>query len=155
MKLPEAAMALLDDELALKVLATADSRGVPYAAVKKSLRSDEDGNIIYLELIETSQTNSNMTSSLWFGRAVSILLASPDGRSWRIKGQPYRCLVAGPIFERYYRKVQERFKDADLAAVWVITPEDAQDESLESRAAQESSEHPLMLHLDRIAKEHT
>jgi hypothetical protein len=154
MKLPEAAMALLDDELALKVLATADSRGAPHAVVKKSLRSDDDGNVIYLELIETSQTNSTMTSSLWFGRAVSVLLASPDGRSWRIKGRPYRCLVAGPIFERYYREARECFEDAELAAVWVITPEDARDESLGSRAARESSEHPLMLHLDRIAKEY-
>jgi hypothetical protein len=152
-KLPEAAITLLDDERAFKVLATVDSGGAPLAAVKKSLRSDEDGNIMYLELIETSQTNSNMTSSLWFGREVSVLLASSDGRSWRIKGRPYKCLVAGPIFERYYKEARDRFAGADLAAVWVITPEDAQDESLESRAALESLEHPLILHLDRIAKE--
>ena len=152
MKMPEAVIALLDDERTIKILVTADSSGTPHAAVKKSLRSGEDGNVIYLELIETSQTNSNMTSSLWFGRAVSVLLAAPDGRSWLITGRPFKCLVAGPVFEHYYREARERFGDADLAAVWVITPENAQDESLESRTALEGLEHPLMLHLDRIAK---
>jgi hypothetical protein len=152
-KLGENVMNLLNDELTVKVLTTVDSSGAPHSVVKNSLRSDDGGNIVYLELVESSRTNSNMTGSLWFGRQVSILLAGKDGQSVQIKGRPYKCVVAGPIFEDHYREAREKLGDVDLGAVWIITPHEITDESFETRWQEESNAHPLRKHLDRIRKE--
>jgi hypothetical protein len=152
-KFDKNAINLLEDERTVKVLTTVDSSGAPHSVVKNSLRSDEDGNIVYLELIESSRTNSNMTGSLWFGRKVSILLAGRDGSSLQIKGQPYKCLIAGPVFEANYREAREQLGDVDLSAVWIIAPDEIIDESFETRWREESDAHPLRKHLDRIRAE--
>jgi hypothetical protein len=149
-KLPGEIISLLSAPDTVKILSTTDALGSPHSAVKKSLRTDDDGNLLYLELIESSDTNSNMTRGLWFGRRVSILLAGPDA-SWQIKGTPDRCLVAGPFFEECYKEIREKLGDVDLAAVWVITPEEVRNESFAARFTEESAAHPMFLHLDRIA----
>ncbi|MDR1136844.1 MAG: hypothetical protein LBK91_00850 [Synergistaceae bacterium] len=150
--LPDEIVSLFGAPDTVKVLSTTDNRGVPHSVVKNSLRADDDGNLAYLEMIESSDTNSNMTGSLWFDRQVSILLIGANGASWQIKGSPERCLVAGPVFEAHYREIREKQGDVDLAAVWVITPEEVRDESFDARFAEESAAHPMFLHLDRIAK---
>lgn len=65
---------LLSDEETIKVLATTDEKGIPHAVVKQSLHLGEDGNLVYLELLESSRTNKNMVWSIWFDRKVSIVL---------------------------------------------------------------------------------
>jgi hypothetical protein len=152
-KLEKNVMDLLNDGQAVKILTTIDSSGTPHSVVKNSLCPDGGGNIIYLELVESSRTNSNMTGSLWFGRRVSVLLVGKDGASVQIKGRPYKCVVAGPVFEAYYREARESLGDVDLAAVWTIAPDEIIDESFETRRREESDAHPLQKHLDRIRSE--
>ncbi len=152
-KLTEEVQALLKSGDTLKVLATVDGNGVPHATVKGGIFADEEGNIIHLEILESSRTNSNLVHSIWFKRQVALTLLGEDGTSYQIKGVPERCIITGPVFERYYRVVRERLGDVDLAAVWVIEPQEIRNETFKVRVEEEAAAHPLFLHLDRIAKE--
>jgi|AGTN01.1.fsa_nt_gi hypothetical protein len=151
-KLTEEVLRLLESGDTVKILATVDGNGVPHAVVKDAVFPDEEGKLISLEVIESSRTNSNLVHSIWFKRKVALTLLGSDGTSYQIKGTPTHCLVTGPIFERHYRAVREKLGDVDLAAVWVIVPEEIRNETFRVRAEEEAVAHPLFLHLDRIAK---
>ncbi len=142
---------LFRDSETVKVLATVDENGSPHAVVKQSIEPGEDGNLVHLELLESSRTGKNLLRSLWFGRKVSVTVIGKGGRSYQIKGRPVRSIIAGPVFRQNYEKIRERDPDADLAAVWIIEPEEVIDESFSVRLAEEKAAHPLTLHLDRIA----
>lgn len=143
---------LLADPSTVKVLATAGEDGTPHAAIKQSLHLDADGNLAYLELLESSRTNRNMVRSIWYNHRVAILLQGKQGESYQIKGTPVKAIVSGPVFQHHYTRIRQRLGDVDLAAVWVIEPEAVIDESYAVRKAQEESLHPHWLHLDRLAK---
>ncbi len=143
---------LLGDGETTKVLATLDADGFPHAVVKQSLQPGDNGEIIYLELLESSRTNKNLVRSLWFGQKVAIALKGKDGRSWQVKGRPVKTHITGPLFQRHYANIRERFGDADLAAVWVIEPEEVIEESFAVRRSEEEQKHPFFTHLDRLAK---
>ena len=136
----------------VKALATVDGSGVPHAVFKDAVYADEEGNLISLEIIESSRTNSNLVHSIWFKRKVTLSLLGSDGTSYQIKGTPVRCIVTGPVFERHYREIRGKLGDVDLAAVWVIEPEEIRNETFRVRTEEEAAAHPLFLHLDRIAK---
>jgi hypothetical protein len=142
---------LLSDKATVKILATTDEHGVPHAVAKGSLSLDEDGNLIHLELIESSRTNRNLVYSLWHDRPVSILLVGGDGRSYQIQGVPRRLHVSGPLFQQHYQALRARLGDVDLSGVWVIEPRQATDQSWRSRLAAETATGGNLLHLDRIA----
>ncbi len=148
-ELDEALIALLRDEASIKVLATVDADGAPHAVVKQSLTLDAAGRLVHLELLESSRTNKNLLRSLWSGGRVSVLVRRGD-ESWQLKGRPVRAHVAGPEFQREYVRVRERLGDVDLAAIWVIEPEEAVEQSFTVRKTQEEAAHPQFLHLDRI-----
>ncbi len=148
-QLEDAVIALLRDEESAKVLATVDADGSPHAVVKQSLTVDGDGNLVHLELLESSRTNRNLLRALWSGGRVSVLVGRGTA-SWQIKGRPVRARVAGPEFQREYVRLRERLGDVDLAAVWVIEPEEIAEQRFEVRKAQEETAHPHFLHLDRI-----
>lgn len=135
-----------------KVLATLDADGFPHAVVKQSLQPGEDGTILYLELLESSRTNKNLVRSIWYDRSVAIALKGKDGRSWQIKGKPVKTHITGPLFQKHYSAVRERLGDVDLAAVWVIEPEEIINETFAVRREEEERNHPFFTHLDRLAK---
>ena len=151
-KLTEEVLSLLNDPATIKVLATTDPHGEPHAVLKGSLHADSEGNIVNLELLESSKSNSNLVHSLWFNRKVAVTLFASDGTSFEITGTPKRCVISGPLFEKYYRQAQERNKNNDLGAVWLIEPTGIRNETYKVRLAEETVAHPLFLHLDRIAK---
>lgn len=68
---------LLRDKQTLKVLASVDKTGKPHVAFKGSIDVDEDGNLYYLEVLESSQTNKNLTNSIWFDKYVAINILVP------------------------------------------------------------------------------
>jgi hypothetical protein len=150
--LPEQVSELLADPETVRVLTTTDRSGVPHAVVKQSLHIDEAGRLIYLELLESSQTNKNLVYSIWFKRTVAVLLKGKQGVSYQIKGTPLQALVSGPIFEKNYTGIREKLGDVDLAAVWIIEPQEIIDESYQVRREQEEERHPHFKHLDRIAR---
>lgn len=142
---------LLNDPESTKVLGTIGDDGFPHLAVKQSLRF-EDGNLIYLELLESSRASRNMVRSIWFDRKVSVSIRGKDNRCYQIKGKPVKAHIAGPVFRRHYEAVRDRFRDVDLAAVWVIEPELVMDQSFSVRKQQEAAKFPYFNHLDRLAR---
>lgn len=150
--LAEEVVRLLSEKETIKVLATTDENGVPHAVVKQSLHLGEDGNLVYLELLESSQTNKNMVRSIWFKGRVAVILSGKDGLSYQIKGRPVKAVVAGPVFQKYYVDVRNRRGDVDLAAVWIIEPEVVIDQAYPARRRHEESARPYFRHLDRLAK---
>ena len=143
---------LLRESETVKVLATVDENGSPHAVVKQSLQLGEDGNLYYLEFLETSRTNKNLLRSIWFDRRVSVILKGKGDLSYQIKGKPVRSIVAGPVFQEHYLAARRRRPDADPVAVWIIEPLEVVDESFSVRMAEEEALHPLFTHLDRIAR---
>ncbi len=145
-------IALLSSDDSTKVLATVNERGFPHAAAKPFIRVDDDGNLLYLELVESSRTQKNLVRSIWFDQKVSISVSDRDGQSWQIKGKPVKTLVTGPTFLHHYRDVRRRLGDVDLSAVWIIEPEEIINENVFVRHAEEEQAHPLFRHLDRLVK---
>ncbi len=143
---------VLAKEDTVKLLVTTDEQGIPHAVVKKSLRLDSDTNrLLYLELLESSQTNKNMVRSIWFNRVVTVAVIGAQGESYQIKGRPIKAIVSGHAFRKYYSLVREKKPEADLAAVWVIEPVEIIDERFSVRLQQETAAHPYFQHLDQLA----
>ena len=140
----------MSDENTVKVLASADERGIPHLAFKSSLRLRNDSFIEYREYIESSATNRNMTRSIWFGIPVSVALLTPDKRSFLIRGRVARAIIAGHEFRRHYEDVRRRPGDFDLSTVWLIDPEYERENTLARRKAEEERAHPLLVHVDRL-----
>jgi hypothetical protein len=143
--------ALLADRESIKVLATVDTAGTPHAVVKQSIYLSSDGNIHYLELLESSRTNRNLVEAIWFNRTVSILVKGPGARSIQIKGRPIRVHITGPLFDKHYVSVREQLGDVDLSGVWVIEPDEVTDENFWSRREIEESGRSFFRHLDRLS----
>jgi hypothetical protein len=151
-KIDQNIIELFGQEDTTKVLATVDELGYPHAAAIPFLYTDEDGNLLYLELVESSPTQKNLVRSIWFGKKVTLSVSNKAGQSWQIKGQPIKTLITGPVFLHHYRAVRERLGDVDLSAVWVIEPEEVINENILVRHAEEALAHPAYRHLDRLAK---
>jgi len=150
-KLHKEIIDLFSSDDSTKVLATINEHGYPHAAAKPFIQVDDDGNLLYLELIESSHTQKNLVASIWFDQRVSISVSDRNGQSWQIKGKPVKTLITGPIFQHHYREVRRRLGDVDLSAVWVIEPEEVINENILVRHAEEEQAHPLFRHLDRLA----
>lgn len=142
---------ILNNPDSIKVLATTDSEGTPHVVFKGSLRFNEEGYIEYLEFIESSQTNKNMVHSIWFHKTVSINVRY-EGKSFQIKGVPYRALIAGKDFELRYNRVRDE-KGIDLSTVWLIEPLEVIEETFNKRRLEEEEAHPILKHLDLLVEE--
>jgi hypothetical protein len=142
---------LLDDPATVATIATLDENGAPHSVPSPFLRPDGRGRLVHLELLETSTTHRNLLRSIWFERPVSVTLTNRDNRVVVITGRPYKAHVSGPLFSGWYQEVRDRLGDADLAAVWLIEPQQIRDETYLTRKAREEALHPFHLHLDRLA----
>lgn len=145
------ALSLFNDPNSLKILATTDSQGSPHIAVDNNIRLDEEKNIIYLEHLETSRCNSNLVNSLWFKKSVTVHIKSGE-REYAVQGIPIYSIISGPVFEKYYQEALAADESADLSTVWVIQPAKVFNESFEYKETQEKEKHPLIMHLDHLAK---
>jgi len=142
---------LLNNGDTVKILVTVDDGGTPHPVVKNSLRNEGDA-ITYIEFLESSRTNRFMTKSLWFNKVISILILTPDGKSWEITALPVRAIVNGKIFQRYYEEAINKYDGLDIATVWVLQPLEIREGTLQKRVAEESQNRPYFLHLDKLAK---
>lgn len=149
-KLTAEILQLLDQPTTTKMVATTDGLGSPYAIASLFMQAGSGGELVHLELLEKSATNLNLLRSLWFDKKVSITLAAPDGRSFVIHGKPVKALISGPLFRSYYQKVRALLDDADLAAVWLIEPEEVVNETYAVCKQQEEDRFPFTVHLDRL-----
>jgi hypothetical protein len=150
-------ISLINDTNTIKAVATTDRNGIVHVVFKGSVsinKENYDGNIRFLELNETSQTNKNMIYSLWFKKLVSISILSADidseRKSYQIKGIPVKAIICGKEFEKTYSMVRKHLgTDADLSAIWIIEPQEIREETASIRRQIERTDYPLVGHLDR------
>jgi hypothetical protein len=151
-QLDEKVKAIIQAPDTKKVLATVDKKGEVHVVFKGSLTVDGDGNLVVLELLETSENNRNLTYSLWFDKKVAVNVLAADGTSYEIKGIPYKYIVSGPVFEEKYKEVRKRNPKSDLAGVWIIPPQEIKEETYAVRLQQEIDTYPIVGHMDRDLK---
>lgn len=151
-QLPEVLVNLLKDPESVKVLATTDGEGAPHAVVKGSITTLDGETIVFNEGLDTNESNKNLVRSIWFGGTVAINVTK-GAVSYQIKGKPYKCLITGPVFKEFLVRARERRgPEADIAAVWLVTPEEVRDESPAVRRKEEEEKRPLFnRHLDRAS----
>lgn len=126
---PEELVNLLHDNESIKIVATVDGNGAPHAVVKGSLTTLDGESIVFAEGFESNYSNKNLVRSIWFGASVTINVTKGLD-SYQIKGKPYKYLITGSIFKQFLLRARERRgPDADIAGVWVITPEEVRNES--------------------------
>jgi hypothetical protein len=143
---------LLADPSAIKVLATTDEDGTPHLTFDDTLHVDADGRLVYLEFEEFSRTNRNLVRALWFTKRVAVQVWEPDGRRFQVRGLPYKCLIAGPRYEEYYRAGLGRRPDSGLASVWLIDIAELTEETPGVRAARDGEGRIPLIHLDRLRR---
>lgn len=141
------------DKEAIKLLGTVDENGSPHIVRKGSIHLEENGNIEYLELLETSRSYKNFTRSLWYDKKVSIFINGKAGQAYQIKGKPIKILIAGPVYEKNYVSLRKKLGDVDLAAVCIIETEEIIDEAFSVKFEKQESEFPIFTHLDRLLKD--
>ncbi len=142
----------LRDPSTTKVLATTDAHGTPHLTFDDSLHIDADDRLVYLEFEEFSQTNKNLVRAIWFHRTVAIHVQTVDGHCFEVVGVPWKCLIAGPVYERYYRQSREDRGDVGLSSVWLIDPIKFSEETPMVRAARDGVGRIPLIHLDRLAR---
>ena len=103
MKLPKEIIEALRDPQKVKTLTTVDKDGMPHTVPIGSMTVLDDGNIAFLELLDTCKTQKNMLNCHWFKKEVSILIVDDwdTGKVYQIKGTPYKFLILGPLWEKF------------------------------------------------------
>ena len=126
MKLSEEIINCIQDPHKIKTLTTVDKDGMPHTVPIGSMTVLDDGNIAFMELLDSSKTQKNMLNCLWFNKEVSILLVDDweNGKAFQIKANPYKFLILGPIWEKFLEQVWQKIPDADPSGVWLITPKE-------------------------------
>lgn len=143
---------IIYDRDTVKTLSSVNAEGIPHIAVKESLFVNDEGKIVYFEFFEKSQTNKNLIYSLWYDKKVAINILSKDKRSFLIKGVPYKSLVHGREFEKYYTIADKADPENDLTAIYYIEPTEVYEQTFDVRRSEEKLKHPLYVHLDKLAK---
>jgi len=151
-EISEELRAILAEKETLKALGSVDKDGVPHVVFKGSIQVAPEGHLTYLEILETSQTNKNLTYALWFDRFVTINVVSKERRSFQIKGKPRKVHVSGPHFEQKYNEVIARVPGAGLSGVWEIDPVEVHEQTFGVRLAEQKRDFPFIGHLDQDLK---
>ncbi|MBR6222925.1 MAG: pyridoxamine 5'-phosphate oxidase family protein [Lachnospiraceae bacterium] len=141
---------IIADPNTLKVLATVDKNGVPHVVFKGSFHVNEEGNLVFYEVLESAQSNKNLVHSIWFDKKVAINILSADKQSFEIVGKPLKSITAGREFEKTYIALRESKGDIDLAAIWIIEPEQIKNETFSVRVSEDEEKYPILKHLDRL-----
>ncbi|HWR00684.1 MAG TPA: hypothetical protein VN371_02390 [Chlorobaculum sp.] len=145
-------ISIINDPGSFKALATVDDSGIPHVVVDHSIYVGENGNIYYLELLESSRSNHNLVGSIWFDRKVSIGVKGEDDRKFQIQGFPVKVHISGPLFLKHYVELRQKLGDVDLTGVWEFKAIEVTDESLKTLQHDEETNRPIFRHLDRFAK---
>lgn len=134
----------------LKVVASIDKNGIPHVVFKGSLHVNEEGNLEFYEVLESSRNNQNFVHSIWFDKKVAVNILTNNGKSYEIVGKPLKSVTAGKKFEKVYVSLREKLGDVDLAAIWTIEPEVVKEETFVVRVQEDEKKYPLLKHLDRL-----
>lgn len=143
---------LINNEKTMKVVATIDIKGEPFVEFKKLITVNDKQEILIFELFDNSDTNKNLTNSIWFDKIVSICVLEENGLSYHIKGKVERAIISGREFQYFYEIVQKKYPCFDLSTVWIIIPQSITELTIWKRQENFEKKHPSIKHLDRIAK---
>ena len=124
MNIPNNVKTFLEDTNVIKTLTTVDSEGNPHSVPINSFSVMDDGNIAFMELLDTCQTQKNMLNCYWFKKDVSILIMGDwgKGEAFQLKGIPCKFLTEGPVWDKYLAMIWKVIPKADPSGVWLITP---------------------------------
>jgi hypothetical protein len=147
----EQALSRFNDEGAIKVLVTLDENGAPHPVCKGSLRYNGE-SVESWEILESSETNRNLTRAIWFDKPIAILLILPDRKAYKFSVRASRNIIAGKAFTRAYEAAQERFKGRGIAGVWQYEVISVKEETASVRIDEEKTARPYFTHLDQLAK---
>jgi hypothetical protein len=125
MELPENVVKLINDPKKIKTLTTVDNEGNPHTVPIGSM-TVLDGNIAFMELLDTCKTQKNMLNCYWFNKDVSVVVVGDweKGDAYQIKGSPYKFLRQGPVWDTFLDEIWKIIPEADPAGVWLITPKE-------------------------------
>jgi hypothetical protein len=150
MRIDKELASVINSPSTIKAVGTVSKNGIPHVVYKGSVRVNEEGNIQLYELLESSRNGQNLVYSIWFDKKVVVSILDEKKNSYEIVGHPARCITCGKEFEEVYKKLREERGDIDLAAIWLIEPEEVQKESFSVRKQEEEEKYPIICHLDRL-----
>ncbi|MDR2033836.1 MAG: hypothetical protein LBP89_04310 [Helicobacteraceae bacterium] len=145
------ALSRFNDEGAIRVLTTLDENGAPHPVCKGSLRWNGE-TIESWEILESSETNRNLTRAIWFDKPIAILLITSDKKAYKFSVKVSRNIIAGKAFTREYEAAQKRFNGRGIAGVWRYEIVSVKDETPAARIDEEQRARPYFTHLDQLAK---
>lgn len=142
-RLPKEAEEAFDHPETIKVLTTVDKEGVPHTVFKSSLSVIDDETIAYMEFLETCQSQRNMLNSIWFKNTIAVSIFNPKTKAaYQIKGEPYKHVTSGPVWDKYLAKVRSDMPDVNPACVWLITIKEVRNEDYQIRLKEEERRRP-------------
>ena len=139
MELSKEIIEALQDPQKVKTLTTVNQEGAAHSVPIGYMNVLEDGNIAFMELLDTSKTQKNMLNCCWFEKDVSILVFDnwAEGKVYQIKGKPYKFLIFGPVWDQFLEGTWQMLPDADPSGVWLITPKEVRDQNYFTRRTAE------------------
>lgn len=149
-KLEDKLIDIINRKTTINALATVDKDGVPHVTYKGSFHIRDNGLLEFYEIIETSVTNKNLTTSIWFDKVVAVNFLSEDKESFQVKAKVRKAIISGQEFKKVYQTLRERFGDVDVSTVWLLEPIEVREETFSKRRVLEEEAHPLLRHLDRL-----
>jgi hypothetical protein len=129
MDLPDDVMALLNDQDAVKTLATIAEDGSTSLVAVKAVKAPEPSVIVLAQTV-TKQLDSELLRHMDTGSLVSILCVSARGElevAYQIICSVKEFQTTGPLYEKFLDELRARTVDLDGA--WVLEPVDVIDRS--------------------------
>ena len=135
MDIPDNVRLLLEHPNNVKTVTTVDKDGNPYSVPVNSVSVMDDGNIAFMELLDTSRTQKNMLNCYWFKKDVSIVVIADwgKGEAYQIKCRPYKFLTEGPVWDKFLDMIWKVIPEADPSGVWLLTPEEIRNQNYFAR----------------------
>lgn len=149
-KLENKLVDIINSKTTINALATVDKAGVPHVTYKGSFHIRENGFLEFYEVIETSVTNKNLTTSIWFDKVVAVNFLGENKESFQVKAKVKKAIISGQEFKKVYQTLQQRLGDIDISTIWVLEPIEVREETFSKRRVLEEEAHPLLRHLDRL-----
>lgn len=143
---------LIESKESLKIVSTQNREGIINSAPKGSLEISGEGELTYVEVLESSSSYRNVIYSIWFDKEVSVLVIGENKETYLIHGLVKKVLTSGREYESYYRRWKEA-RGFDIAAVVRLTVKEVKDLNLSKGIARQKEEHPFFQHYDSIAIE--
>lgn len=141
----------INNPATLKSVTAVLKSGVPHTVYKGSLHINDDGNIEFNDIFESSKINEALVYSIWFDKYITVNILTEDKRSYEIIGKPLLSITQGKYFEEVYKRLKYE-KDSDLNAIWIVEPLELREETFFVRKENQEKEYPFLKHLDRVVK---